>query len=54
MIKPINKNKTTSKRKAVPAFAKRGERALARAAKKVALENKRLGLPLVLLNVNDR
>jgi hypothetical protein len=54
MIQPAKKRKPATKRRSIPTFAQRGQRALTRAARKVAAENKRLGLPLVLSRVDDR
>jgi len=48
MIKPITPNKKILPSGAEPLFVLRARRAMIRAAEKVAAENKRLGLPLLV------
>jgi hypothetical protein len=49
MIKPATKTKKKARSSSEPAFVKRARRAMLRASHKVAAENKRLGLPLIVI-----
>jgi hypothetical protein len=53
MIKPVAKRKSTRTKAQEPLFVRRARRAMLRAARKVAAENKRLGLPLQASRVDD-
>ncbi|MDD5260552.1 MAG: hypothetical protein PHD76_01765 [Methylacidiphilales bacterium] len=48
MIKPLNPKQRKKAVSQEPLFVKRARRAMLRAARNVAAENKRLGLPLIV------
>ncbi|NJK91233.1 MAG: hypothetical protein HC904_04990 [Blastochloris sp.] len=54
MIKALTTKRSKQAGTKEALFIRRARRAMLHASKKVAAENKHLGLPMVLLNVNDR